>query len=556
MRRLLASLFTVTFLALAFTGAAPVAADEHESTASEEPGSHREREEKTSDGRNITTGDEKARQRYLEAWEHYNQTQAEEERARAAFEQARAECEESEGQNQSACEEMQDAAERLDDARRENQRARHEYEQARWRYERAEHENPRSGRDHPHRPDNNTTRDRNTTRDHPRDGPGPADTDAYERWREAREKAEVHHREALDRVPAHARDRFGFCGSEGDEVTCRHVRFMIDATNASLDDLSVGRFTVFETIVFPGAPDPDESRNAPNLVRIEGDDWRFVLSDAPAAPMRFKADNVTFTLQLAEGVTTEEIEDGLRLRLVSADANGTARITGAVAVDPADPQTLLVSGDARFILHAEDVVLPGLQGEERAAVERALERGRIGAEMKIVKAQDAERGRSSVVGQTTLYDDMNITLEDGPAVDETPAEGRRAYTITVDAHAESGRTLAVTLDEGIVDPKTLAFRYFDVDDGGNVTPAAIIKAASLEDVLDPDDDGTVAEWWLVEDESGVKLLVSIPSFSVHKIELASLDVLIQKPSLVIGFLAAVAITGLGMAALFRRPKDD
>ncbi|MBW3584053.1 MAG: hypothetical protein KY455_13260 [Euryarchaeota archaeon] len=543
MRRLLAFLLTVTFLALAFTGAAPVAAEEPDPTPSEEP----ERDAKRSDGHN-TTAEEKARQRYHEAWERYNETRAEMQRAWTAYNETSRECDSG---NQSACDRMKQAGDDLDDAREENQRARHDHEQARWRYERMSHGGPGPD-DHPPRrgPDNNTTRH------HPRDRPGPAHTEAYERWREAREKAEVRHREVLDRVPAHARERFGFCGAEGDEVACRHVRFTIDATNSSLDDLSVGRFAVFKTLVFPGAPDPDESRGAPNLVRIEGDDWRFVLSDAPPAPMRFKADNATFALTLADGVTTEAIEEGFRLHLSAGDMNGTARITGAVAIDPADPQSLLVTGDARFIMHAQDVVLPGLQGTERAAVERALERGRIGAEMKIVKAQDGERGRSSVVGQTTLYDDMNITLEDGPAVDETPAEGKRAYTITVDAHADSGRTIAVTLDEGILDPKTIAFRYFDVDDGGNATPAAIIKAASLEDVLDPDDDGTVAEWWLVQDESGVKLLVSIPSFSVHKIELASLDVLIQQPSLVIGFLAAVAITGLGMAALFRRPKDD
>lgn len=47
-------------------------------------------------------------------------------------------------------------------------------------------------------------------------------------------------------------------------------------------------------------------------------------------------------------------------------------------------------------------------------------------------------------------------------------------------------------------------------------------ADDLKDVLNPDDDGSHPEYWIIYDANGTHILVSIPHFSEHEITVYSL----------------------------------
>ncbi|MGB1698027.1 MAG: hypothetical protein ACPHK8_06475 [Thermoplasmatota archaeon] len=155
-------------------------------------------------------------------------------------------------------------------------------------------------------------------------------------------------------------------------------------------------------------------------------------------------------------------------------------------------------------------------------------------------------------GEVEVYDDLNVTV-DAPAVatKETP------YRVVIGAELPEGRTVVLNVDRAQLQGPDLELRYFDLNDDGTETEVVFRQATDLADVLEPTDDAGQPEYWIVEDENGVQVMVSIPHWSTHAVTLASAGSFVQ-PQVWLGALAGAVVAIVAGVALFRpsRPKTD
>jgi hypothetical protein len=77
----------------------------------------------------------------------------------------------------------------------------------------------------------------------------------------------------------------------------------------------------------------------------------------------------------------------------------------------------------------------------------------------------------------------------------------------------NGKTIVIHVQgEFFNDLENLLIEY----DGGEIR-----MADDLDDVLNPDDDGSHPEYWIIHDANGTHILVSVPHFSEHEISVYS-----------------------------------
>jgi len=89
-----------------------------------------------------------------------------------------------------------------------------------------------------------------------------------------------------------------------------------------------------------------------------------------------------------------------------------------------------------------------------------------------------------------------------------------------------------------------------IADDGAVSALEAREADSLDDVLNPADDGEAPEYWVVQDKNGFQVLVSFPHFSTKKVTIQSADAEKLEPSFGVPALdfvllvAALAFAGI------------
>jgi len=104
--------------------------------------------------------------------------------------------------------------------------------------------------------------------------------------------------------------------------------------------------------------------------------------------------------------------------------------------------------------------------------------------------------------------------------------------------SEDGKTVVVNIDDPVLsDLDNLRVLYDGVE---------ISLADDYEDVLDPFNDDGEAEFLLLFGTEDVQVLVSIPSFSVHRITIAQLPTV---PSSTIPPLLLLGLIGIGLASV-------
>ena len=168
-----------------------------------------------------------------------------------------------------------------------------------------------------------------------------------------------------------------------------------------------------------------------------------------------------------------------------------------------------------------------------AQMEDAISRGKVGA---VVEFREKQLEKAEILP----YDDVNVTLlkkESG------------ATRVVVGSELSEGRTIVLDFDAealGTTNPNEVLLRYFDLHDDGSETEVVFAMAeGGMNDVLDATDDNGRPEYWVVSDADGVHILVSVPHWSVHAIDV--LVAFITQPSVVAGVIAG--ITGAGIAWL-------
>lgn len=224
---------------------------------------------------------------------------------------------------------------------------------------------------------------------------------------------------------------------------------------------------------------------------------------------------ITFTFPdgaaLAEGDgRVEVVVDGVRGVLVGE----------SLAVDGS---TVTTERSARFL-----AVAPGARDlTERVA--RAAAADRIGAVVSLARGEDGPKEAVASFG--------NVSVE--------PEVTDRHVRFVVDGDRGDARVLAFTIDPALLGNAS------DADIAYAFDAAPLPSAVSIQDVLDPDDDGLEPERWTVRDEAGLQLLVSVPHYSVHTVDVRAL-LAEAAPAIVAGVLAGLGAVALGGVALFRR----
>jgi hypothetical protein len=139
------------------------------------------------------------------------------------------------------------------------------------------------------------------------------------------------------------------------------------------------------------------------------------------------------------------------------------------------------------------------------------------------------------------------------AVSVVTAATKARVDITVSSALDTGQTLLVSLDPDTIPgmAKGKASIRFDGE--------AVAQAASYADILDPNDDGGAAEYFVLAGEAGTQVLVSIPYFSVHTVTLEEQrdhpNSLYMYATVILGILALVEGAFLARAARSRKPKS-
>lgn len=355
--------------------------------------------------------------------------------------------------------------------------------------------------------------------------------------------------------------------SEFANGTGRWVSFRVDAANASLLDYRVDGLLVAESIHLETGSDNLTVRSTGSALRIGDEDTELVLHDDPTGLIRLKGDDGSLTILLPGNATVRHTADGSAARIeYMGGRSGHLRSENATFLDD---HTVLATGFFALLVphEREDDSPPGDdEGERRhEEVKEAIEDRRIGAEITL--RQPAPSIAAAIEGNATegievlAYDDVQVQVQmpsSGVATPEAPIR------IEVSAELDEGRTIVLNVDRSLLessDPKSLVLGYFDLYEqaDGSVLETEVLfsQASSLQDILDPTDDGGSPEYWVVEDANGLQLLASVPHWSAHAITLGSLA-LITAPSVMAGLMIGVAGSVVAGAVLFwpRRSEDE
>ncbi len=184
----------------------------------------------------------------------------------------------------------------------------------------------------------------------------------------------------------------------------------------------------------------------------------------------------------------------------------------------------------------------------KEAVKEAAQKRKMGAEVAL--ANNAKGGV-----KVLPYD--NVTI-DVAGADHVATQGS-PITVRLSSNLTSGRTFVFTIDPGLLprgdDAESIVVRYYDVSTAGQ-NEVVLVKASSLQDVMDASDDGGQPEYWIVHDENGIQLFTSVPHWSTHVLSISGLDAVLQ-PTVLVGLVAGLAGTVIAAVALFvPRRRDD
>ena len=263
-------------------------------------------------------------------------------------------------------------------------------------------------------------------------------------------------------------------------------------------------------------------------LRLATTHYRLQVHDNPAAVAKLDTDG-TVTLLFRAGATLTPL-DGERVEFALGDLKGMVRGDGLRVAGP----SLIAEGEVLLLVHQP----MGGYDVHRGDIGKAVAKRHVGAEASINKRDDGEGVEEDVVSYG------NVTLK-------TVKAEKGNLTVLVEGHGFDGRVVVLNVDGRVVgasrsdDLRVL----FDNE--------TIRHAESIADVLDPDDDGLQAEYYVVFDPAteAFQLLVSVPHYSIHSISVTTF-VSVPPPSVVAGLLAGLVVLAASGVVLFRRPPKN
>lgn len=323
-------------------------------------------------------------------------------------------------------------------------------------------------------------------------------------------------------------------------ATGEHVSFTYSETGIS--DFRAGNRTLYDLIV-TGDPDDDgdddEGRGRTGGASTEGAQMRvrmpnftFTAQDSPTAAAKVRTDG-DVRVVFEEGVVLgpdggdDDDDDGKdgRVRFSFGDVTGVLRGDDAKI----NGRTVTASGDILVILDAPR----GPFDASHRDLGRAIGKGRVGAEATI------HHNENEIV-EVEAVSYANVTI------DTLKAE-RGNITVLIEGHGFEGRVIVLNVDGRILGAQGADELNVMIDN------ASVRPASNLTDILDPDDDGFLPEYYIVYDiqAQAFQLIATLPHYSVHLLSVTT-PFALPPPSVVIGVVAGFALLVPTAMLLFRR----
>ena len=344
----------------------------------------------------------------------------------------------------------------------------------------------------------------------------------------------------------------------------RWISFQVDAANSTILNYTVADGLVLDSIHLETGSDNLTVHHTGSAIRVGDEDSELVLHDDPTGLIRFKGDDGSITLVLADGSRVDRSEDGTIARIELPDGRiAHLRADNATWLDN---RTVLMTGFGALLVPPAGSVgrSDDAEREDREEkVQDAIEDRKVGAEITLHGPPPAMMALADGNGSVEVlaYDDVEVQVQLPSGQIATPEAPIR---IEVSAELDEGRTIVLNLNRSLLeslDPESLVLRYFDLHeqaDGSVIETEVVIRmASSLQDILDATDDEGQPEYWVVEDANGLQAMFTIPHWSAHAITVGSLA-RITSPNVLAGLALGVAGSLLAAGVMFwpRKPEDE
>jgi len=313
-------------------------------------------------------------------------------------------------------------------------------------------------------------------------------------------------------------------------VTGEHVSFSY--SDAGVTDFRAEARTLFDIVVAGLAADEDDDAD-----EHDGDEG----ARAEAGKLRVRTTNFTLTAHDNPSATTKIESDGV-ITVTFED--------GVVIMRATEEAVRFSFGDVTGVLRGDDLTVLGrtVTAQDELLVFLDAARGSFDRNRDRIGHAIAERHVGAEATFNALDDDdvEEEVVSYGNVTMTTVKAERGNLTLLVEGHGFDGRVLVLNVDGRVIGADAAEKLSVSLD---NVT---IIEASGLTDILDPDDDGFVPEYYPVYDVNAdvFQLIVTVPHYSVHTLSVTIIELI--RPSVVIGVLAGIALLVPAALVLFRR----
>jgi len=329
-----------------------------------------------------------------------------------------------------------------------------------------------------------------------------------------------------ERAPATATGRFEVAHQD-QHVTGDYVSF--DYADDGISNFTVGGHLLFSATVAPALDAVAKGTRVKThgaTFDIETTNYSLSAHDNPVIATHLDTAG-SVRLQFPAHATFDFVNNE-RARFHVGDLQGQVRgsaltLDGAALSSADNVFIVLDTPRAAFDIH-------------RSAISEAVATRQVGAEATFNVADDG-----TVAQDIVSYGTVNV---------RTISAKSGNLTVEIDGEGIDGRVVVLNVDGRIVaaahtDKVTITL------DGQTLAPAN-----DITDILNPDDDGLVPEYYLVRDASmdDFQLLVSLPHYSVHTLSLV-LPTVLPPPSVVLGFVLGTLLIVPAAFALFRPSKS-
>lgn len=327
--------------------------------------------------------------------------------------------------------------------------------------------------------------------------------------------------------------RAGRIAETDGQFSGRYIQFSFDDTTCTVRDLRVHDVTIFDEIQLPGACKDARHDQHGASIRLRTDLARLDIHDAPNGLIRIEADAGNLTVSWPHDIKAAVISN--QLELVAGKFTGTVRLHDNKPLDVHGDTVTVRDAKGSFWVHPIEGGSP-----ERSEIRQHIRSGIIAGEIDILLEDGA------VTSEILTYDAVEI---------RTAKHDDGQFRFIVDANLTEGRVFVVNLGPGVFSAANMGVRYWDVENGTDLE-TRIGLADGIDDVLTM----SVAEgpeYWFVDDAAGRHVLVAVPHFSVHIVDILTFTTL-AKPSIALGIVLGLAFVALGAVGVVprRRPRDD